>query len=135
MVDFAHNPDGFNGIKSYLKTVDATEHIGVISATGDRRDSDNLEIARISAHMFDKIIICQEKYLRGRPPQELIDLLITGIREVKPDMDIIINNNGDDCLKYIMATARPGSFFTILSDTIDDAIVKVTDYLDKEFGV
>ncbi|MBC8985460.1 cyanophycin synthetase [Pedobacter sp. N36a] len=135
MVDFAHNPDGFNGIKSYLKTVDATEHIGVISATGDRRDSDNLEIARISAQMFDKIIICQEKYLRGRPPQELIDLLITGIRELKPDMDIIINNNGDDCLKYIMATARPGSFFTILSDTIDDAIVKVTDYLDKEFGV
>ncbi|EDM37543.1 cyanophycin synthetase [Pedobacter sp. BAL39] len=135
LVDFAHNPAGFKGIKTYLKSIDATEHIGVISATGDRRDSDILETARTAAEMFDKIIICQEKYLRGRKQQELIDLLLQGIREVKPEMDVIINNNGEEALKYIIATARPGSFITILSNTIDDAIVKVSDYLDKEFGV
>lgn len=135
LVDFAHNPDGFNGIKSYLQTIDATEHVGVISATGDRRDSDILETARIAAQMFDKIIICQEKYLRGRKQQDLIDLLIQGIQEIKPEMEIIINNNGDDCLKYIMATAKSGSYITILSDTIDNAIGKVSEYLDKEFGV
>lgn len=135
MVDFAHNANGFNGIKAYLKTIEATEHIGVISATGDRRDSDIRQTARIAAEMFDKIIICQEKYLRGRNQQELIDLLLEGIAEVKPEMDIMINNSGDDCLKYIMATATSGSFITILSGTIDNAIVKVSDYLDKEFGV
>jgi cyanophycin synthetase len=135
MVDFAHNPDGYSGIKSYLKTIEATEHVGVISATGDRRDSDIRETAKIAAQMFNKIIICQEKYLRGRNQQELIDLQIGAIREVNPDMDIIINNSGDDCLKYIIATARSGSFITILSDTIDEAIIKVSDYLDKEFGM
>jgi len=135
LVDFAHNPAGFNGIKNYLQSIEATEHVGVISATGDRRDGDIMETARIAAQMFDKIIICQEKYLRGRQQQELIDLLIKGIQEVKPDMEIIINNNGDDCLKYIMATAKSGSFITILSDTIDNAIGKVSEYLDKEFGV
>ncbi len=135
LVDFAHNPDGFNGIKNYLQTIEATEHVGVISATGDRRDGDIMETARIAAQMFDKIIICQEKYLRGRKQQDLIDLLLKGIQEVKPDMEIIINNNGDDCLKYIMATAKSGSFITILSDTIDNAIGKVSEYLDKEFGV
>ncbi|PYF75955.1 cyanophycin synthetase [Pedobacter nutrimenti] len=135
LVDFAHNPDGFNGIKDYLKTIEATEHVGVISGTGDRRDEDIKETARIAAQMFDKIIICQEKYLRGRNQQELIDLLLSGIYEVKPDMEVIINNNGNDCLQYIIATAKSGSFMTILSDTIDNAIVKVTEYLDKEFGV
>lgn len=135
LVDFAHNPDGFNGIKDYLKTIEATEHIGVISGTGDRRDEDIKETARISAQMFDKIIICQEKYLRGRNQQELIDLLLAGIYEIKPDMEVIINNNGDDCLQYIIATAKSGAFYTILSDTIDNAITKVTEYLDKEFGV
>ena len=135
MVDFAHNPDGFNGIKGFLSTVEATEHIGVISGTGDRRDEDILETARISAQMFDKIIICQEKYLRGRSQQELIDLLLQGIREVKPDMEVIINNSGDDTLRYIVATAKPGSFITILSNTINDAIIKVAEYRDKESGV
>jgi len=135
LIDFAHNPDGFNGIKGYLSTIEATEHIGVISGTGDRRDEDILETARISAEMFDKIIICQEKYLRGRTQQELIDLLLQGIREVKPDMKVIINNSGDDCLRYLVTTAQPGTFITILSNTIDDAITKVVEYRDKESGV
>jgi cyanophycin synthetase len=135
LVDFAHNPDGFSGIRDYLKTIEATEHIGVISGTGDRRDEDIKEIARIAASMFDKIIICQEKYMRGRTQQAIIDLLLSGIHEIKPDMEIIINNNGEDSLKYIIATARSGAFITILSNTIDNAIVKVSDYLDKEYGL
>ncbi|WP_113651186.1 cyanophycin synthetase [Pedobacter namyangjuensis] len=132
LVDFAHNPAGFIGIKDYLATVEASEHVGVISGTGDRRDEDIIETARIAAQMFDKIIICQEKYLRGRKQQELIDLLTTGIKEVKPDMEIEINNNGEATLKNIINTAKPGSFITILSDTIDNAIHRVTHYLDKE---
>lgn len=135
LVDFAHNTDGFNGIKGYLRTIEATEHIGVISGTGDRRDEDIVETARISAQMFDKIIICQEKYLRGRTQQELIDLLLMGIREIKPDMKVIINNNGDECLKYLVSTAQSGAFITILSNTIDNAVVKVAEYRDKEAGV
>lgn len=135
LVDFAHNPDGFTGIKAYLQTIEATEHVGVISGTGDRRDGDIKETARIAAQMFDKIIICQEKYLRGRDQQEIINLLIDGVHEIKPNMEIIINNNGNDCLKYIIATAKAGSYITILSDSIDNAIVKVSEYLDKEFGV
>lgn len=132
LVDFAHNPDGFNGVKTYLQTVEATEHVGVISGTGDRRDEDIIETARIAAQMFDRVIICQEKYLRGRKQQELIDLLLKGLKAVKPDMQIDINNNGDDCLKNLINDAKPGSFITILSDTIDNAIKKVTHYLDKE---
>ncbi|WP_432713724.1 cyanophycin synthetase [Pedobacter sp.] len=135
LVDFAHNPDGFTGIKNYLKTIEATEHVGVISATGDRRDEDIRETARIAAQMFDKIILCQEKYLRGRNQQDLIDLLLEGIYEIKPNMQVIINNSGDKTLQYIIATAKSGSFYTILSDTIDNAIVKVTEYLDKEYGI
>jgi cyanophycin synthetase len=134
LVDFAHNPDGFQGIKGFLKTIEASEHVGVISGTGDRRDEDIKETARISAEMFDRIIICQERYLRGRTQQQIIDLLMEGIREVKPDMPIIINNDGDECLKYIMASATSGSFISILSNTIENAIPKVLEYRDKDLG-
>jgi cyanophycin synthetase len=50
-------------------------------------------------------------------------------------MPVVINNNGNDCLKYIMASAKSGSFITILSNTIEDGIKKVVEYRDKEFGV
>ncbi|MCY1517741.1 Cyanophycin synthetase [compost metagenome] len=132
LVDFAHNPAGFNGIKTYLQTIEATAHIGVISGTGDRRDEDIIETARIAAQMFDEVIICQEKYLRGRKQQEIIDLLLTGLKSIKPDLPVEINNNGDEVMKKLVKKAAPGSFITILSDTIDNAIQKVTYYLDKE---
>ncbi|MGY0039787.1 hypothetical protein [Pedobacter sp. NJ-S-72] len=50
LVDFAHNSNGFNGIKDYLKTIEATEHIGVISGTGDRRDEDIKEKPPVFRH-------------------------------------------------------------------------------------
>jgi len=132
LVDFAHNPDGFNGVKDYLSTVVATEHVGVISGTGDRRDEDIIETARIAAQMFDRVVICQEKYLRGRTKEEIIDLLMIGLKAVNPAINVTINNNGENCLRDLIATAEKGSFITILSDTIDNAIHRVTHYLDRE---
>jgi cyanophycin synthetase len=132
LVDFAHNPDGFRGIKTFLQGQEATKYIGIISATGDRKDEDILETARISAQMFDKIYICQEKYLRGRVQQDLIDLLIKGIKEIDPNKEIIIDNSGASCLKTALENADKGSIITILSNTIDQVITKVSDHLDKE---
>ncbi len=132
LVDFAHNPDGFNGVKGFLQGVEATEHVGIISATGDRRDEDIIETARISAQMFDKIYVCQEKYLRGRQQQELVDLLVKGIKEVDPNKEIIINNKSTECLRIAIETAQKGSYLTILSNTIDNTIQRVTEHLDRE---
>ena len=132
LVDFAHNPDGFNGVKAYLQSVESTEHVGIISGTGDRRDEDIVETARIAAQMFDKIYICQEKYLRGRTQDELVDLLVKGIKEVDPNKEIIINNKSTECLQTAIDSAKKGSYLTILSNTIDNTIQRVTEHLDRE---
>ena len=60
-----------------------THKVGIISGTGDRRDEDIREIGRISAKNFDEIIIRQDKNLRGRTAEEIINLLVEGINEGK----------------------------------------------------
>jgi cyanophycin synthetase len=50
--------------------------IGIIAGIGDRRDEDIRECATIAARMFDHIIIRQEKYLRGRTEEEIINLIL-----------------------------------------------------------
>jgi cyanophycin synthetase len=57
-------------------SVDATKKIGIIAGIGDRRDEDIRECATIAARMFDHIIIRQEKYLRGRTEEEIINLIL-----------------------------------------------------------
>jgi cyanophycin synthetase len=135
MVDFAHNPDGLRGIKDFLSTLDIKRSTGIISGTGDRRDEDLREIGRISAQMFDNVIICQEKYLRGRGREEIITLLLDGLKEVKPEIDIQIINKGKDAFDYAVKNIQTGSFITIIGDSVTDAVGLVQNFQDKEVGL
>ena len=135
MVDFAHNPDGLRGIKDFLSTLDIKQSIGIISGTGDRRDEDLREIGRISAQMFDNVIICQEKYLRGRSREEIINLLLDGLKEVKPEIDIQIINKSKDAFNYAVKNKQMGSFITIIGDSVTDAVGLVQNFQDKEVGL
>jgi cyanophycin synthetase len=135
MVDFAHNPDGLRGIKDFLSTLDIKKSTGIISGTGDRRDEDLREIGRISAEMFDNVIICQEKYLRGRERDEIVKLLIEGLKEVKPEIDIQIINKAKEAFNHAVKNIIPGSFVTIIGDSVSNAVELVQDYQDKEIGI
>lgn len=132
MIDFAHNPDGFNGIKEFLSTIDSPDKIGIITGTGDRRDSDIRELGRISAQMFDHIIIRQDKFLRGREADDIVKLLVEGIKEIDPKQSYEYIPKEVDALKHALSLAKPGTFITALSDVIDNAIDIVQSYLDKE---
>lgn len=130
LCDFAHNPDGFNGVKDYLCTIESPDKLGVISGTGDRRDEDIKEIGRIAAQMFDRVLICQEKYLRNRTQDEIITLLMSGLTEQRPDIPITIINDSNEAMQHVLSTVKPGSFIAILSDTINGSVKRVADLLE-----
>lgn len=132
MIDFAHNPDGFRGIKEFLSTVDSTSKIGIITGTGDRRDDDIRDMGRISAEMFDHIIIRQDKFLRGRQAEDIVRLLVEGIQQVSPVTSHEYVPKEIDALNHAFSIAKPGSFIIALSDVIDNAIEVVHSYLEKE---
>jgi cyanophycin synthetase len=132
MIDFAHNPDGYNGIKEFLRHVDSPLKIGIIAGTGDRRDEDIRELGRISAEMFDYIILRQEKHLRGRTEENILSLLIQGIQSVNLDKEFEIVPKEIDAIKHAMSMAKPGTFITALSDVVDNAIETVQNYQEQE---
>lgn len=135
LVDFAHNPDGLNGIKEFLSTLDVTHHTGIISGTGDRRDEDLREIGRISGSMFNNVIICQEKYMRGRRQQNIIDLLTEGLKESNPQIALQVINKGEEALKTALENVVQGSLITIIGDSVSNAVQCVQQYQDKEMGI
>ena len=132
MIDFAHNPSGYRGIEEFLSSVEATRKIGIISGVGDRRDEDIKECARIAARMFDHIIIRQEKHLRGRTEQEIIDLIVEGLKESNPSVSYEVITLEVEAIKHAINIAEEGTFITALSDVIDNAIDIVQRYLDSE---
>ena len=132
LIDFAHNPAGYIGIEDYLQNIEATKKIGIISGVGDRRDEDIKECGLIASRMFDHIIIRQERHLRGRSEQEIIDLILEGIKESNVATTYEIIPLETEAIKHAIDNAEPGSFITALSDVVANAIDIVQNYLDKE---
>ena len=132
MIDFAHNPAGYEAIEDYLKNVESSKKIGIISGVGDRRDSDIKECGRIAGRMFDYIIIRSEKHLRGRTEEEINGLIIEGIQESGRNVQYEIINKEIEALKHGISLAEEGSYITALSDVITNAIELVQEYQAKE---
>ena len=132
LIDFAHNASGYKGVEEYLQSVTATKKIGIIAGVGDRRDEDIKECAAIAARMFDHIIIRQEKHLRGRTEEEIINLIMEGIAESGKEVTHEIIKKEVEAIKHAIDNAEDGSFITALSDVVTNAIEIVQEYLDKE---
>lgn len=132
MIDFAHNPAGYAAIEDLLNNIEASRKIGIIAGVGDRRDEDIRECATIAARMFDHIIIRQEKHLRGRTEEEIINLILEGIAISGNEVTYEIINKEVEAIKHAINIADEGTFITALSDVVTNAIEIVQEYLDKE---
>jgi cyanophycin synthetase len=132
LIDFAHNPAGYIGIEEYLQNVEATKKIGIIAGVGDRRDEDIQDCGLIAGRMFDHIIIRQEKHLRGRTEQEIIDLITAGIKSANTNVTYEVIPLETEAIKHAIDTVEDGAFITALSDVVTNAIDIVQHYLDKE---
>jgi cyanophycin synthetase len=131
MVDYAHNTAGFEAIGDLLSKIDAN-HVGIVAGVGDRRDEDTIALGRQAAKMFDEIVIRQDKNLRGKTEDEIINLITTGIREVDPDKKITIFKKERDAIDYAIRNARKGTFLTICSDVVPDALDQIMRLKEQE---
>jgi len=132
MVDYAHNPHGFEALGRFLSKVPDSPKIGVIAGVGDRRDEDTVNLGRLSAQMFDEIIIRQDRNLRGKSDDEIIALMVKGIQEIDPDKKITIIKKEDEAIRHAIGTAPKGSFVTLCSDVVPDALALVLKLKEED---
>jgi cyanophycin synthetase len=134
LADFAHNPAGLQLLCDFVSKLDGTPKVGIISGTGDRRDEDIRELGEISAKHFDEIIIRQDKHLRGRTAENIVELLVEGIKSVKgkEDLPITIIYNEKEAIMHAYNTAKPGSLITIMCDVVAEALDLIKSLKEKE---
>ncbi|HLX90835.1 MAG TPA: cyanophycin synthetase [Puia sp.] len=133
LVDFAHNPAGLELLCDFVSKMDGSPKVGIISGTGDRRDDDIRELGRISAKHFDEIIIRQDKNLRGRTAEAIVELLVEGINETKAtDIPLTIIHKEKDAIIHAFNNAKPGSLITIMCDVVPDALEFIKSLKEQE---
>jgi len=132
MVDYAHNTAGFQAIGKFLEKIEAKPKIGIIAGVGDRRDEDIFNLGKQAANMFDKIVIRQDKNLRGRTEKEIIDLMLKGISEIDANKLDKVFSTEREAIDHVLKTAKKGSFITICSDVVPDALDQIMRNKERE---
>lgn len=135
MLDYAHNTHGIQAIGKFVASVESPLKVGIVAGVGDRRDEDIISVGEESAKIFDEIIIRQDKNLRGRTEDEMIDLITRGIHNIDPAKKITVFRKESDAIDHAILHAVKDSFIVVISDVVPDALEQVKRYKDIEDGV
>lgn len=132
MVDYAHNAAGVHALGKFVRKIDSPRKIGIVAGVGDRRDEDTIGLGVEAAQLFDEIVIRQDRNLRGRSGQEIIDLITQGIKSVDPNKKVMAIPNEIEAINYVMEHATKDSFIVICSDVVPDALEMIMNMKEKE---
>ena len=121
LVDYAHNPHGYEAVGDFVRNWQG-ERIGVVGGPGDRRDEDLILLGRISAQIFDRIIIKEDDDTRGRERGEVADLIAKGIYQENPQAIFETILDETQAIKTGLEQAGTNNLVVVLPESVSRAI-------------
>ncbi|MCC7306790.1 MAG: cyanophycin synthetase, partial [Acidobacteria bacterium] len=131
LMDYAHNPAGARGLTNFISKLPYKYRTAVLNGTGDRRDDDIRELARIIADNFDRIVLRRGNYLRGRSEEDIFKLLQEGIALSSNSPQVRIIPESRDAIRHAVKNARKGELVVTLADRVPDDIRYVQEIRDE----
>ncbi|MBE9045694.1 cyanophycin synthetase [Pleurocapsales cyanobacterium LEGE 10410] len=117
LVDYAHNLASYQALGSFVCNWSG-ERIGVVGAPGDRRDEDFIALGKLSARIFDRIVVKEDDDTRGRRRGEVANLICEGIDREKPDCRYESILTETTAIDIALDEAPQGSLVVILPEKV-----------------
>ncbi|NCQ85840.1 MAG: cyanophycin synthetase [Microcystis aeruginosa W13-18] len=121
LIDYAHNPAGYEAVGGFVGNWSG-EKVGVIGGPGDRRDDDLILLGKLSAQMFDRIIVKEDNDTRGRRRGEVADLILRGISQENVSMRPEVILDETEALEKALSTVSEGGLVVIFPESVTQAI-------------
>ncbi|HLU80716.1 MAG TPA: cyanophycin synthetase [Flavobacteriaceae bacterium] len=135
LLDYAHNPASLQALKQFTDRLTSPKKTGIVTGIGDRLIQDTFDIGRISAEMFDEIIIRLDQDLRGKTQSEIIGALKEGIYSVDANKKIILIPDEMEAIKYSIAHAEPQSLIVLFTEKVQESLKLVQNLKDEEIAL
>jgi cyanophycin synthetase len=137
IIDYAHNPAGMRALGSVVKKM-KPEHqkaIGVIGIAGDRRDEDIIEMGRVAAGIFERLIFKEDEDLRGRLSGEAAALLRHGaVNAGFTPCDIEVVLSEAEAVAHTLYLASPGDLVVVTADDIESVWQQVSCFQSESIS-
>jgi cyanophycin synthetase len=121
LLDYAHNPHGYEAVAGFVRNWNG-EKLGVVGGPGDRRDEDLITLGRLSAQMFDRIIVKEDNDKRGRELGEVADLIVKGILQENANARYTIILDETEALNAGMDQISNRGLVVVFPESVNRAI-------------
>lgn len=119
-IDYGHNAAGIQEILKTLKKFKGRSLVACLTMPGDRPDDSIRDVARIAAKGFQRLIIREDKDLRGRKPGEVAELIYSAALETGMDpqcMAVVLDER--QAFQYGLDTCLPGDVFVMFYEHLE----------------
>lgn len=132
LMDYAHNPDAYRNLTTFVQKLSAERRIGVLGAPGDRRDVDLHEIAKLITPAFDRIILKEDADLRGRASGAVPEILKRSIvQNGKSAAEVEIVCDEYRAVEAALQQGRKDDLIVITVDDIKRTFEQVVAFRDR----
>jgi cyanophycin synthetase len=106
--------------------------VGIVTAPGDRRDEDLLEVGRVCAGRFDELVV-YESSSRGRTYGGAVDLILQGAEDVVGKTDTLHRElDAGAAIRLGLSLCRRGDVLVFACGTSLDVFVEAIRATDPE---
>ena len=119
MVDYGHNANAFEAICHMASKWEDRRVTGVIGVPGDRADSLIEHAGRVAARGFHRLIIREDRDLRGREPGAVAQLLCDAALDEAPQTDCQIMLDENDALQHAVKTMQHGEVVVVFYEKLE----------------
>ncbi len=127
LVDYAHNPAGYEAVGSFVKNWSGPA-IGVVGGPGDRRDEDLIELGALSATFFEQIIVKEDDDNRGRPRGNTAEMIVKGIQATPLNgapVPHTVQLVETEAIEWALDNAPENALVVIFPDSVSRAIALI----------
>jgi cyanophycin synthetase len=101
----------------------------VYSAAGDRRDVDMVRQGELLGEAFDRIVLYEDHYLRGRASGDIMRLFRQGTGRATRVSEVVEVQGALKAVEAALRAVRPGELLLIQADKIGETVDFVRHYL------
>jgi cyanophycin synthetase len=132
MLDYGHNPAGYRAVIQFMQSLEASRYIGILGMPGDRIDRNIREVGELCSKAFHKFYLKEDRYLRGRNPGEVAEILFDSLIKKgvdKNSIDIIYSET--EALKKAILNAEPGDLIVMFFEEFEPAVELIEKLREK----
>jgi len=129
IVDYGHNVHSLTAVLDVIEKFPHQRRMAVYSTAGDRRDCDMIRQGELLGAAFDRVILYEDHYLRGREKGEIMSLFRRGVESASRTKEIIEITGATKAAEAALNMVEPGELLLLQADKIDETMEWIRHYI------